>query len=134
MSRPTQNRITLQQAITWAARQKSAAGTDTPDGGVGGATSLSGAGALAGLIGGGLWGAYDPGARPALNDNGKPILIRRNRALSALQTALRGSALGGIAGAAIGGLTDDAARRLHAQSLEIPTQPPVRLRSPTQTT
>jgi len=134
VSRLVNNKITLQQAITWAARQKSAAENYNPDGGVGAATSLSGFGSLAGLIAGGAWGAYDPGARPALDENGKPILIRRNRALSALQTALRGGAIGGITGAAIGGLTDDAARRLNRLPPEPPMFPPLRIRPPTQTT
>jgi MFS family permease len=75
------------------------------------ATTGSGLGALAGLLGGAAWGAYDPGAVAVLNEKGKPKLQRRNRLAGAIRTAVRGSAIGGLGGAAIGGLANDILRK-----------------------
>lgn len=102
----------LDRAIQYAARRKYA-GDGVYNNGIS-PTQLkfthsgAGMGALAGLVGGGLWGAYDPGSRPVLDAKGKPTLVRRNRILSAIQTAIRGGSLGalggGVAGNMIGGV------------------------------
>ena len=65
------------------------------------------AGGLAGLAGGGalgaLYGAYDPGAKAVLDENGKPVLKRRSRIMSALRGGVQGGLLGGLAGNVAGG-------------------------------
>lgn len=100
------HKLQLQRAIKIAARLKFAEDEEadyTPRR----AAIGSGIGSLAGLLGGAAWGAYDPGAYAALDENGKPTLKRHNRVYGAIRTALRGGALGGLGGAAIGGLATD---------------------------
>jgi hypothetical protein len=64
-------------------------------------------GGLAGVAGGGalgaLYGAYDPGAKAVLDENGKPVLKRRSRIMSALRGGVQGGLLGGLAGNVAGG-------------------------------
>jgi hypothetical protein len=64
-------------------------------------------GGLAGVAGGGalgaLYGAYDPGAKAVLDENGQPVLKRRSRLMSALRGGLQGGLLGGLAGNVAGG-------------------------------
>jgi hypothetical protein len=64
-------------------------------------------GGLAGLIGGGLHGMYDPGSYAGLDEDGNPALKRRSRLMGALRGGL-GYGLGGlVAGGALGGMAGE---------------------------
>jgi hypothetical protein len=64
-------------------------------------------GGLAGLIGGGLHGMYNPGSYAGLDEDGNPALKRRSRLMGALRGGL-GYGLGGlVAGGALGGMAGE---------------------------
>lgn len=74
---------------------------DTMAQGIGGLKGQAlglGAGVAGGGLLGALYGAYDPGAKAVLDENGKPVVKRRSRIMSALRGGLQGSLLGGMAG------------------------------------
>ena len=68
---------------------------------------LAGGGGLGGLAGA-LYGAYNPGAKAVLDENGNPTMKRRSRLMGALRGGLGGAALGAgvgnFAGHHVGGM------------------------------